>query len=226
MRLSVSLCLLAACSQDPLQDGEEFGRFTQVKSFFTSAMVAETSEGVVVIDTGFSKTAAPVERFLEGRGLGLGDVSHVLITHGHSDHVRGLLAFENATVWAHEDEVDHVLEEAEEGARVDETFVDGQVLALGDLAVEVFHVPGHTPGNVVFLAEGVLLTGDTAMSYKDGTVGPAPERYADDPSLAQTNLLALRDRLEARNEPLESVAFAHSRGLQDPSAFWAMTASD
>ena len=98
--------------------------------------------------------------------------------------------------------------------------------ALGDLAVEVFHVPGHTSGNVVFLAEGVLLTGDTAMSYKDGTVGPAPERYADDPSLAQTNLLALRDRLEARNEPVESVAFAHSRGLQDPSAFWAMTASD
>jgi len=37
---------------------------------------------------------------------------------------------------------------------------DGDVADVGDLRVEVFAVPGHTPGSAVYLARGVLFFGE------------------------------------------------------------------
>lgn len=213
----------SGCSNAPIEDGAKFGPFTQVKTFFTSAFVAETSQGVVVVDAGFSRSAKPIEAHLEDRGLSLDDVTDVIITHGHSDHVRGLGAFGNARVWAHEAEVALVREESDDGIQVTDTVVDGDVIAVGDLEFEVLHVPGHTAGNLCLLADGVLLTGDTALSFKDGTVGPAPERYSDDPQQAMSELLSLRDRLAERSEDLTAVVFAHSEGMTDVTPFWEMT---
>lgn len=226
MRLLPALLLLtAACRNAPVDDGAVFGPFTQVKTFFTSAFVAETSEGVVLIDTGYNKKAKQVAKHLEGRGLSLDDVAHVVLTHGHTDHIRALPALPGATVWAHEDEVALVREEGGDEARVDQTVVDGDLLVFGDLTLEVFHVPGHTEGSLALLADGVLLTGDVAMSYKDGTVGPPPERYSGDPAQARRELLALRDRLAERDETLDAVTFSHSEGLTDPAPFWQMDGS-
>ncbi|MCO4745233.1 MAG: MBL fold metallo-hydrolase [Proteobacteria bacterium] len=213
---------LGGCSNTAIEDGAQFGPFTQVKTFFTSSFVAETRDGVVLIDTGYSKTAKPIARHLEGRGLSLSDVKHVVITHGHSDHVRALHLFDEATVYAHADEVERIAVEGPEGGVVDQTLANGQIVSIGGLGIEVFHVPGHTAGNLVLLSEGVLLTGDTAMSYKNGTVGPAPARYADDPDQARRELLALRDRLRGRVDSIDSVVFAHSGGLTDMGPFWEM----
>ncbi len=38
---------------------------------------------------------------------------------------------------------------------------DGDVVAIGDETLKVLHLPGHTPGSVGFLAEGLLFSGDT-----------------------------------------------------------------
>ena len=225
MRLVVCILFLflaTGCSNTPIDDGAQFGPFTQVKTLFTSAFLAETDEGVVLVDAGFSASAKQIGKALEERSLALSDVSDVIITHGHSDHVIGLEAFPSARVWAHEDEVARIEEEAAEGVEVTHTVVDGDTIAVGALAMEVLHVPGHTEGNLCVLSEGVLLMGDTAMSFKDGTVGPAPERYSEDPEAAAQALLALRDRLLDREETLEAVVFAHSGGLNDPAAFWNM----
>lgn len=219
---ALSLLVLLGCKNAPVEDGATFGPFTQVKTFFTSAFVAETEEGVVVVDSGFHPEAKQVEAHLEERGLGLSDVAHVFVTHGHTDHVRGLDAFPKARIWAHEAEVERILEEGPDGASVTDTLVDGEVVELGGLSLEALHVPGHTEGNLVFLSDGVLLTGDTAMSFKDGTVGPAPERYAEDPEEAQAELMALRDRLEPRRDEISAIVFAHSEGLTDPTPFWEM----
>ena len=126
-------------------------------------------------------------------------------------------------MWAHEAEVALVREESDDGIQVTDTVVDGDVIAVGELEFEVLHVPGHTAGNLCLLADGVLLTGDTALSFKDGTVGPAPERYSDDPQQAMSELLSLRDRLAERSEDLTAVVFAHSEGMTDVTPFWEMT---
>ena len=221
-RASLLILLTSGCRNAPIDDGAQFGPFTQVKTFFTSTFAAETSEGVVLVDAGFSVKAKEVEKHLEDRGLTLSDVRHVVVTHGHADHVRGLEAFPNARVWAHVDEVPLIDEELEGAVAVSDTFEDGDLLQIGDLELEVFHVPGHTAGNITLLAEGVLLTGDTAMSFKDGTVGPPPERYSLDPTEAADALMGLRDRLEPRKDDINAIVFAHSEGLRDLTPFWEM----
>jgi len=218
----LALALTFSCRNAPIDDGATFGRFTQVKTFFTSVFVAETTEGVLLVDAGFSKAARPIESHLESRDLTLSDVTDILLTHGHTDHVRGLGSFPNARIWAHEDEVDHIVAEAPEGTEVTDTVVDGDRIWFGDLEVAFFHVPGHTSGNLTLLADDVLVLGDSAMSFKDGTVGPAPERYSDHPGRAEAELLALRDRLLDQNTSLTAVVFAHSEGLLDPTPFWDM----
>jgi glyoxylase-like metal-dependent hydrolase (beta-lactamase superfamily II) len=221
------LLLSLACSQTSIDDGAAFGPFAQVKTSFTSAFVATSESGAVLVDAGFQDNGKAVAAYLETQGLTLDDVTDVLITHGHTDHVAGIPAYPNATVWAHENEVELILEEGPEGVSVDETLVDGQIIEAQGFAFEAILVPGHTSGNLVFLSEGVLITGDTAFLYKDGTVGPPSERYSLDPAQTQAELLVLRDRLEPRKDEITAVGFAHTGGLTgDLSAFWEMTARE
>ena len=55
--------------------------------------------------------------------------------------------------------------------RADGPLDDGQVLAVGPLAVRVLHTPGHTPGGVSLHVEGHLLTGDTLFPGGPGLTG-------------------------------------------------------
>jgi glyoxylase-like metal-dependent hydrolase (beta-lactamase superfamily II) len=218
------LLLSLACAQTSIDDGAMFGPFTQVKTSFTSAFVATSDDGAVLVDAGYQDNGRAVAAYLQTQGLTLEDITDVLITHGHTDHLAGLPAYPNATVWAHEDEVALILEEGPEGVAVDETLVDGQIVELQDLSFEALSVPGHTTGNLVFLSEGVLLTGDSAFLYKDGTVGPPSEKYSLDPAQTQDELLALRDRLQPRRDEITAVTFAHTAGLSgDLTAFWEMS---
>ncbi|MED5374730.1 MAG: MBL fold metallo-hydrolase [Myxococcota bacterium] len=219
------LLLLLSCATESIEDGVTLGPFTQVKTSFTSAFVAVTDQGVLLVDAGYQDDGKNVEAHLEPLGLTLRDVDDVLLTHGHSDHTAGLPAYENATVWAHEDEVALILEEGPEGIQVDQRFVDGETLDIQGFTIQPIRVPGHTDGNVVYLVDGVLLMGDTAMLYSDGTVGPPPEKYSSDPAQAQSELLLLRDSLQTRQEEISAIGFSHSAALRgDLSAFWEMEA--
>jgi len=87
----------------------------------------------------------------------------LLITHGHWDHTGDAARIQNlgAPLYAHE--ADRVFIErpevmslfsipglALEPARLDHAVVQGQKLHLLGTTIEVRHVPGHCPGNVLF----------------------------------------------------------------------------
>jgi glyoxylase-like metal-dependent hydrolase (beta-lactamase superfamily II) len=82
-------------------------------------------------------------------------------THGHWDHVRawGQLAAAGCEIWGHPDD-GPLFPRA-----IDRALHGGDVLTVGQLEVEVLHVPGHTPGSLCFLVDGAtrsyLLSGDT-----------------------------------------------------------------
>jgi glyoxylase-like metal-dependent hydrolase (beta-lactamase superfamily II) len=87
-------------------------------------------------------------------------------THGHWDHVRAweeLADGHGWEVWGHRGDVDAELFPREPDRHLD----DGDVLEVGELRVEVLHVPGHTPGSLLYLVEGQgtehphLFTGDS-----------------------------------------------------------------
>lgn len=94
--------LSSACSNERIDDGARYGPFTQVKTFFTSAFVAETSKGVVLADEGYNMKGKQVAAHLEARGLGLNDAAQVLVTHGQRDHVRSLAAHPRAADKTHQ----------------------------------------------------------------------------------------------------------------------------
>ena len=97
----------------------------------------------------------------------------VLATHYHPDHVGGdmmgfslrgvpqLLDIVDVPVHVQVAEAPYVA--AVTGLGPDELVLHHgtDVVAVGDLNVELIHTPGHTPGSQCFLAAGRLLSGDT-----------------------------------------------------------------
>ena len=206
--------LFFCCSRAPIEHNWTHGAATQVKDVFTSAVLLTTQQGVVLVDTGINKDSKPVAKALESRGKSADDVVAVLVTHGHSDHIAGLANFPNAAVYAHQQE-EALLSESD--VVPDHFVADGDVLSFGEVQIEVFHVVGHTEGNMVLLIDDVLMMGDTAQSYKDGSISTVAERYSEDPLVAENSLKELGQRLSSRAEDVSWMIFSHSgplKGLQ------------
>jgi glyoxylase-like metal-dependent hydrolase (beta-lactamase superfamily II) len=72
---------------------------------------------------------------------------------------------------------------------IDQTFGEGIVFPHAG-GVRVIHTPGHTPGHVSLLAQGVLIAGD-AMNVTGGVLtGPKPDK-SEDMALAAESLAKL-----------------------------------
>ena len=116
------------------------------------------------------------------------EVTGVLATHFHQDHIGGeimgqyipgvreLRAEFDLPMLIHEAEAERGAEIA--GCPPDrvEAFRDGDVLELGDLRVEVLHTPGHSPGSCCFRAGDHMLTADTLFVQGIGRSRSAAQR--------------------------------------------------
>jgi glyoxylase-like metal-dependent hydrolase (beta-lactamase superfamily II) len=99
----------------------------------------------------------------------------VVQTHGHWDHTRAwaeLAADPGLEVWGHEGDLPLY------PRAPDRLLADGQLLAVGELTVEVLHLPGHTAGSLLLLVHGAehpwLVTGDSLFPGGPGnTFGDA-----------------------------------------------------
>lgn len=110
-------------------------------------------------------------------------IKHILLTHGHPDHVNALeplMEATNAGVYLHADEVNYLREVARSfGMSTDfmskraeniQTLSDGDKIAVGKLNIQCLHTPGHTPGSVCFLVQNCLFSGDTLFVDACGRV--------------------------------------------------------
>lgn len=111
-------------------------------------------------------------------------VEQIWVTHAHFDHIAGIKSLLDGLsspviLACHAD--DRPLWQAQGGAPFFGLSIDpppepnrwlahGDILHLGDIAFEVRHVPGHSPGHVVYYArsEHVLFCGDLLFQ---GTIG-------------------------------------------------------
>jgi hydroxyacylglutathione hydrolase len=103
----------------------------------------------------------------------------ILHTHGHADHTAG-----SATVRARLGA--RVLGHGADAARFapDEDVAGARELALGALRVAVVEAPGHTPGSVLYVSGGRVLTGDTLFWGGAGNC-----RHGGDPARLAATLL-------------------------------------
>ncbi|MCL2694854.1 MAG: MBL fold metallo-hydrolase [Clostridiales bacterium] len=136
----------------------------------TYLVFAEGSNTCAVIDP---SDAESVLALLREKGL---TCSHILLTHGHYDHIGGVAALAAATgadVCVHEADAAKLGSNREslsflwgrQLAPVNPARLlqDGENIAAGGLAFEVLHTPGHTPGCVIYKVSGepAAFSGDT-----------------------------------------------------------------
>ena len=124
---------------------------------------------VIVIDPGHD--AAAVLEVIDDR-----EVAAVICTHGHPDHVAAAVQVaerDEAPIALHPKDLLFWRDTHEEDPDIE--MADGGVFEVADVALEVIHTPGHSPGSVCIYCEdlGVVFSGDALLA-----TGPA--RYCGD----------------------------------------------
>ena len=143
----------------------------------------ENTHDAIVIDPGMMREAERemVTKFIEGQNL---NVKHILLTHLHVDHItsaRWLAQQTGADICGNSQDAQLGLELPDQVAHfhinieveplvLDRDLIDGDTVPLGDEAIQVLHVPGHSPGGLAFYLpqSGLLVSGDTIFN---GSVG-------------------------------------------------------
>jgi glyoxylase-like metal-dependent hydrolase (beta-lactamase superfamily II) len=107
------------------------------------------------------------------------EITHVLVTHPHGDHVAGLA--EARRRLGEPPLVAHEATAAELDQEVDVTLGDGDVLDAGGLRVEALFTPGHAAGHLAYLVDSTdLFTADVLFrGTVGGTMAPGASGFAD-----------------------------------------------
>ncbi len=111
--------------------------------------------------------------------VGDGRLTTIVETHGHWDHVQALedvVRASDAKVIAHEGDAGDL------PVPVDHLVGDGDVVHVGECALTVIHLSGHTPGSVALLYEADpasphLFSGDSLFPGGAGNTNKDAERF-------------------------------------------------
>jgi glyoxylase-like metal-dependent hydrolase (beta-lactamase superfamily II) len=141
-------------------------RIERVVSGESNAWIVGDDEEVIVVDPGTDP--APVLDATAGR-----EILAVICTHGHAAHVGAALdvaARDEAPVALHPKDL-LLWREAHRRSDPEIEMEDGGIFEVSDVALEVIHAPGHSPGSVILYCEdlGAALSGDVLLAD-----GPAP----------------------------------------------------
>jgi glyoxylase-like metal-dependent hydrolase (beta-lactamase superfamily II) len=184
-------------------------RVTENVYVFTSEAYAQatagaivTSEGTIVIDTlPFPRETREMLGFL--RAESTRGIRYVINTHHHADHIYGNFLFEEADIVASERCREIIRKSGEKNlAKAKQqtpelaevklrlpnlTFHEKMSLHLGDKAVRLMPLPGHTLDGIGVFVEGdkILFAGDAVM--------PLPYIFWGDRAMLQETLRVLKD---------------------------------
>lgn len=147
--------------------------------------LVETSEGLVLIDSGLESDASSVKQQVAELGLKLENLKAILLTHVHADHSLGaahLRSLTHAKVYSGRADAEKLRAADSREAflstfempislhatPVDIELIGGEVIAFAETRFSVIATPGHTPGGVCYLLERgglrVLFTGDVVQN--------------------------------------------------------------
>lgn len=128
-------------------------------------------------------------------------LKYIVTTHGHPDHYGGnakMKKLSGAQIIMHKLDAELCNRPEQESiARqmgfdpcppIDVKVDDGEKIVIGEVALEVIHTPGHSPGGICLLAEGNVFTGDTLFV---GAIGRTDLPGAN----AQVYMKSIKERL-------------------------------
>ena len=161
------------------------GNLYFVGSYEGSSHMFDTSDGLVLIDTGYPQTLYRLIENIRALGFDPYQIRHIIHSHGHYDHCGGTRAlaeltgaktylgapdrdYANGTLdltWAKELGYYQYIEPFEP----DVLLHDGDRLRFGETEIEFVATPGHTPGTMSMFFD---VTED-GVTYHAGTYGGA-----------------------------------------------------
>lgn len=189
-------------------------------------LLFKMGDKVVLFDTGAGGqmgTEGKLLTSLTAAGVQPGQVTDILISHAHGDHVGGLvngegqLVFPNATIRMTTDEWDALKADPTMTALVTaltpkvQTFAAGAEVLPGVTAVDIQgHTPGHTGYQIASGNEGLLYIGDTmhhsviSVQRPDWTI-----QFDGRADVAEASRRALLERAASENQRLYAVHFPY-----------------
>ncbi len=190
--------------------------------------------GTILVDAGIGPSGAPAATWapvpgrlpdeLAAAGIDPGEISTVVLTHMHTDHIGwavvgepGRPYFANADYLLQRADRDAIKQNSPELERrlIAPLLQSGQLrLVDGDArlapGVRAVATPGHTPGHQSVLVEGddanVLITGDLLVHAVQLVAPDLPYAHESDPPTARASRVRLLDEISARPGPVLAVA--------------------
>ena len=168
----------------------------------------EASARAVLIDPG--DEPARIRRMIRSVGAAL---EAIWLTHAHIDHIGAIAAIKrdwDVPVLLHPDDLPLYRRAAQQAAFYgleleqppdpDRELADKDQLAIGAQRFTVRHTPGHSPGHVVFVGDGVMIGGDLLFA---GSIGRTDLPFSN-PDAMETSLA-----LVATFDPMSTVYPGH-----------------
>ena len=141
-------------------------------------------------------------------------------THGHFDHTYGNLYFDKAYIhpadigianaYFKADGFVQMMKESGRKPAEFEPILEGTVIDLGGIELEIYETPGHTPGSIVLLdrKDRILFSGDTVIE----------QTWMQLPECCEMNvMLQSLDKLQKLRPYFDYILCGHSHGLEDAS---------
>ena len=151
--------VLPVFADEPFPAHQVIGNTYYIGSKALAVYLIKTSEGQIVINSGFDETVPLIRASIESLGLKMSDVKVLLASHAHSDHVEGhaqLQELTGAKVFVMQGDAD-VIKSGGVGqylygdsrwrpCPVDRVLKDGDEVRLGGVTLVARSTPGHTRG--------------------------------------------------------------------------------
>ena len=165
----------------------------------------------LLIDIGFQDTTDEIIDLIRQLDFSLASCKYLVATHADVDHIQGLKRAKEllpgATTVGHPecqqllaagDRIETYAEISAQGISIDlpeikieQTINEGSTLKVGDLSLEVWNTPGHTPSQLAFRVGDLLFSGDNI--YRDGGVGNIDAHHGSDIPAFIHSLERIRD---------------------------------